>query len=90
MLETIFTILGILFISALITLIIEVSLGYFDALNSDKKRFRIIMIVIFLCISLSVYRDNMRNKSLQQCINSSTTIEELKEKVEEKEFFGEN
>jgi len=94
-LDKLFFLVGILFVSIMVTTIIVVALNYFDAsLNiGDKEKYNkgiwIVIIILSLLIAYSCYRDTKRNNLLYNYITSTDSIEELREILDTEEFFNE-
>lgn len=86
-LNLVFIEFSILFVSILISLIIEVLLNYFNLDIHNKKFYLVPTLVIAMVINISLFYSHSRNNMIKKYIYNSTSIEELKELIEEKEIF---
>lgn len=80
--------ISILFVSLLISLIIEVLLNYFNLDIHNKKFYLVPTLVIAMVINISLFYSRSKDNMIKNYIYNSTSIEELKELIEEKEIFG--
>lgn len=89
MLDKMFVILGMMFISCTIATFswAFIESRDYDTKNADNKKIFILAVIFFIGISYSVMRNKARDNIIKDIISSSSSVEEIKETLTEKEII---
>lgn len=88
MMDTIFFILGAIFVSALLSAVFYITLNLFNVENiEDKKFIPLLILLLTILLLFSCYRDSKREaylkRTVEKAINQTSTRNELVDKLYE-------